>query len=93
MASSEPQDFEVQRILSDKVEGGQAYYLVRWKATVTSNVRPFVERYHAEIRNMFCQDGVFKIVWKDSWLPATALQHTCDELLAAYLVLKLYHMT
>ena len=84
------QDFEVQQILSDKIEGGSAQYLIRWKATVTSNIQPFLERYQAEIKRAVGKNGMHKIIWKDSWMPAAALQETCDELVGAYLLLKLY---
>lgn len=84
--------FEVHQILSDKIEWGNAYYLIRWKVTVTRNIQPFIERYQAEIKNTLVMngDGVHKIIWKDSWMPATALKDTCDELMCAYLLLKLY---
>ena len=88
--TASPQDFEVQQILSDKVDGDNTYYLIRWKVTVTRNIQPFLERYQAEIKNTFHMNGEHKIIWKDSWMPARSLKDTCDELMAAYLLLKLY---
>ena len=84
------QDFEAQQILADKIHEGHIYYLIRWKVTVTSTIQPFLELRQAEIKNRFCKNGVHRITWKDSWMPVTALQDTCDELLSAYLHLKLY---
>ena len=84
------QDFEVQQILADKIDEDNTYYLIRWKETVTSTIQPFLERYQAEIKNTLCTSGVHRIIWRDSWMPAAALRNTCDELLGAYLLLKLY---
>ena len=84
------QDFEVQQILADKIGDENTYYLIRWKVTVTSNIQPFLERHKAEFKNSVCLNGVHRITWKDSWMPAAALKDTCDELLGAYLLLKLY---
>ena len=83
-------DFEAQQILADKIHEGHIYYLIRWKVTVTSNIQPFLEHRQAEIKNKFCKNGVHRITWKDSWMPVTALQDMCDELVGAYLRLKLY---
>ena len=88
--TASPQDFEVQQILADKVDGHNTYYLIRWKVTVTRDIQPFLERYQAEIKNSFDKNGVHIITWKDSWMPAAALKDTCDELMGAYLLLKLY---
>ena len=84
------QAFAVHQILSDKIEWGNTYYLIRWEVTVTRNIQPFLERYQAEIKNVLVMNGVHKIVWKDTWMPATALKDTCDELMGAYLLLKMY---
>ena len=84
------QDFEVKQILADKIDEDNTYYLIRWKVTVTRNIEPFLERYQAEIKNTFCTSGVYRITWKDSWMHAAALKDTCDELMCAYLLLKLY---
>ena len=66
------------------------YYLIRWQVTVTSNIQPFLERHQAEIKSIVFTKAMHRITWKDSWLPASALKDTCDELLGAYLLLKLY---
>lgn len=84
------QHFEVEQILADKIDEEKTYYLIRWKVTVTRNIQPFLERYQAEINNTCCTSGVHRITWKDSWMPAAALKDTCDELVGAYLLLKLY---
>ena len=86
--------FEVQQIKCDKKCGEESYYLVSWKATVTSksNINYFIERYKAEIKNLFVCNGAHKIIWKDTWVSESDLKDTCDEILGAYLLLKLYKL-
>ena len=84
------QDFEVEQILDDKVDDGESYYLVRWKATTTKNLQKYLDMYGAEVSNTFKINDLHIIDWKDSWMPATALEN-CDEKLGAYLLLKLYN--
>ena len=89
--SSETDTFEVERILDDKVSGGKTQYLVRWSNTLTTDFRPFLKRYGKAIRNVTAVDSKLSIAWHDSWVPARELKNGCDEILAAYLLLKLYH--
>ena len=86
--------FEVERILSDKISNGKSretLYLVQWKITKTKDMRPYLSQYREEIRNVWAVGSELSIVWHDSWLPASALQDSCDEILGAYLLLKLYN--
>ena len=85
--------FEVERIISDKLSNGETLYLVRWSNTVTTELRPFLKKYRKEINNVFDVGAQLTIVWHDSWLPVHALQESCDEILAAYLLLKLFKLT
>ena len=85
--------FEVERIIADKRFGGETLYLVRWRNTVTTDLRLFLEQYRGEIKNVFAVDRRLSIVWHDTWLPEHALQESCDEILAAYLLLKLFEPT
>ena len=81
--------FEVERIIEDKLCGGETLYLVHWRNTVTRELGPFLKRYGKEIKNVWAVACQLSIVWHDSWLSAHALQDSCDEILAAYLLLKL----
>ena len=90
MATCE-EDFEVEKILDDKVDAGTSHYLVRWKRTATKNIQHYLTRYRPEIKHVIKINDSYILVWKDSWMPANALQETCDELLGAYLLLKLYN--
>ena len=81
--------FDVDCIIADKFSAGEAFYLVRWKNTITTELQPFLTQYKEEIKNVFAGGSRLFIVWHDSWLPGQALEESCDEVLAAYLVLKL----
>ena len=90
--SSDQDVFEVDRVLEDKRSNGETEYLVSWKNTVAKgkeDLRFFLKNYGQEVRNVWAVGNAFTIVWHNSWLPACDVQETCDEILGAYLLLKL----
>ena len=82
--------FEVQEILDDDVRKGQALFLVSWKNTETS--KPLLyQSYTDEMRSIFKKGKVFIIVWKDTWMTFDELKDGSDEILGAYILLKLHN--
>lgn len=83
------QEFEAEKIINDRIEGGESYYLVCWKNTYTNNINLYVS-YKNEIKKLIKYKNEYCIIWKSTWLPVRNLQN-CDEILGAYLLLKLYN--
>ena len=82
--------FEVQGILDDDVRKGQSLFLVSWKNTRTRT--PLVyEPHKKEMRSIFKKGNVFIIVWKDTWMTFDELKDGSDEILGAYMLMKLYN--
>ena len=70
--------------------------MIRWKDTIADsaeNIQHLLERHQDEIKHAFYKNGVHRIIWKDTWMPETSLKDTCDELLGAYLLIKMYNCT
>ena len=82
--------FEVEGILRDEVREGQAMFLVSWKRTRTTEPLHF-ESYTEEMKFLFKDGETFIVVWKPSWLTFDDLKDSADEILGAYLLLKLYN--
>ncbi len=82
--------FEVNRIINDKVTSGTSYYLIEWKDTTTVNILSY-QCYKKEMKRVIKINNKYIIKWKNSWLKFDNIKESCDELLGAYLLLKLYN--
>ena len=80
--------FEVNRIIDDKVHEGQSYYLVEWTKTTADSLSLY-KRYKNDVKRITRIDDKFIVEWNPSWLPAQQVIDGCDEILGAYLLLKL----
>lgn len=81
--------FEVNKILDDKIENGTSFYLIEWKDTKTKDILLY-SQYEDEIKKArFGHDHIFTIQWKLAWMCVDEVKDSCDELLGAYLLLKL----
>ena len=84
------QEFEANKIINDKIYNGQSYYLVEWKNTITDSLELYKD-WKNDIKNIVkTKNNKFIIIWKESWILYKNL-NKCDEILGAYLLLKLYN--
>ena len=82
--------FEVEEILDDDVRKGQSLFLVSWKDTKTS--KPLLyETYKKEMKSLYKKGKTFVIVWKDTWMTFDELKDGSDEILGAYILMKLHN--
>ena len=84
-------EFEANKILNDKIYNGESYYLVEWKNTITDCLELY-KNWKNDIKNIIkINNNKFIIIWKNSWISYNNLKDGCDEILGAYLLLKLYN--
>ena len=89
--STNSNTFEVQGILNDQVTTkGESLFLVSWKDTTTTKPLLYAT-FTKEMKSIFKKGKTFVIVWKDTWMTFDELKDTSDEILGAYLLLKLYN--
>ena len=83
--------FEVNKIVGDKLYRGESYYCVEWKNTKTNNIGLY-SYYKNEIERVIkINKKTYIIEWKTTWMKFEELKDGCDEILGAYLLLKLYN--
>ena len=88
--STEDETFEVNRILEDDVRKGQSIFLISWKDTKTTQPLLY-DAFTKDMKSIFKKEKTFTIVWKPTWMTFAELKDGCDEILGAYLLLKLYN--
>ena len=82
--------FEANKIVEDKMYRGQTYYCVEWKNTVTNNVDVY-KCFKKDMKNVIKMNQKYIIEWENTWVKYEELKEGCDEILNAYLLLKLYN--
>ena len=80
--------FEVRTIIAEKIIDGNSYFRVVWKHTITKNLTAY-KKYKEEVQELTKMQDEYVICWKDSWMSFEQLHEDCDEILGAYLLLKL----
>ena len=85
-----PTVFEVNAIIDDKICDGETYYCVSWKNSTTKDLNCF-GAYKKDMKNVVKIKGIYIIYWEETWMSYEELKDTCDEILGAYLLLKLYN--
>ncbi len=81
--------FEVNNIIRDRIHNGISYYLVEWKNTITTDISAF-KTYKNDIKKVTKFKNYVVIEWKNTWMEFDQLKYSCDEILGAYLLIKLY---
>ncbi len=84
--------FEAIGIVDDKCNNGKSYYLVEWKNTITNNPQAY-QSYKNDIKRVRKGKNKYIIKWKKTWMEFHELKSGCDEILGAYLLLKLYNFS
>ncbi len=82
--------FEVKRIINDKVRNGVSYYLVQWNNTTTINISTY-KCHKKDMKRIIRVNNKFIIEWKNTWMKFEDIREGCDEILGAYLLLKLHN--
>ena len=82
------QEFEAHKIIDDKIYCGESYYKVEWKNTITDCIELY-KPWKNEIKLIEKKNNKFIIYWKETWMHINSLKEGCDEILGAYLLLKL----
>ncbi|MCP4140260.1 MAG: hypothetical protein GY755_08225 [Chloroflexi bacterium] len=80
----------MNKIIDDTVTNGKSYYLIQWKDTITTNIETY-KCYKNDIKKITKLRKKFIIEWKNTWMKFENIKDTCDEILGAYLLLKLHH--
>ena len=88
--STDCDTFEVEGILEDDVHKDQSVFLVSWKDTKTTQPLLY-ETFTKDMKSIFKKGKKFTIVWKPTWLTFDELKDGSDEILGAYLLLKLHN--